>query len=89
MSLPHRDRCLSVFAQIVWIGDPGRMVQIHDPDLWLERTFGNEIKVDQKHVVKVHEPLPNFPSLGAGHAYGLRSLGFSFEQHRARNFTTT
>ena len=53
--------------------------RIHDPDLGLERTLGNGYEADQKHILKVHEPLTDFPAF-VGRSVHRISLGFSHER---------
>ena len=44
---------------------------VHDPDFRLKGALGDRFEPDQKHVVKVHEPLANFPLFVGESVYGL------------------
>lgn len=56
-----------------------------DPNLGLERALGNGHELDQKHILEVHEPFPNFPPF-ISRSIHLISLESSYEPQSVEVF---
>ena len=53
------------------LGTGGLHRAVHDPNLWLEGALRDGVKANQKHIIKVHEPLTNLPLVGGWAPHGV------------------